>query len=181
MINLSFLGLKKKLTSTKCTFVFWIYPCSLRGLRHRDASSGSRAKSPKSEVPLLASPSGLYPVGLCSLSGEDSSSAPCCFLAQPLSGSDLPGQLLPCFVFFFWFFCFVLFLFLHPWLAAKSCIPSSENRTWDLGLFLYRQCWVIWCPPEVDAGKCNYCLRFFFFNLLATSRNHLHTFLFDHC
>lgn len=105
---------------------------------------------------------------------EDSSLAPCCFLAQPLSGSDLPGQLLPCFVLFFRFSPFT-----SDWLPGPaSPAVKTELAMWA---FLYRQYWVIWCPHEVDAGKCNYCLRGFFFLTLATSINHLHTFLFDHC
>lgn len=58
---------------------------------------------------------------------------------------------------------FLLFMFnfslsLHLWLKSPSS-PTVKTEFAICAFFLQKQCWGIWCPPEVDTGKCNYCGR----------------------
>lgn len=51
-------------------------PALSENVKTQDASSGSQAKSPKPQVPPLAWPSGLSPLGLCSLGGKTAPEPP---------------------------------------------------------------------------------------------------------
>lgn len=126
---------------------------NLPALSENVKTQGREQSPPNLKFHLSPGPAASLPSACVARVGRGSS-APCCFLAQPLSGSDLLGQLLPRFVF--------LFVSLSSSLTGcQGLHPNSENTICHLGLFS-SQCWVIWCLPEVDAGKCNYCLMFLF-------------------
>lgn len=118
----------------------------------------AKQNPPNLKFLFLAWPRASYPVSLCSLSRKTAPQSPA---ASQLSlWVAVTSQVNHCPVFIIYL---IFSLSLHLWLVAKSSISNSENRTWNLGLFLQRRCWVIWCPPEVDAGKCNYYPRCRFF------------------
>lgn len=104
---------------------------------------------------LLARPTGLHPIGLCSLSRETASSSDPCFSAQPPRSTTA--------LFLLFTFKFSLSPFISDWLQSPAS-PTVKKILQSGPFSLQGQCWVIWCPPEVSAGKCSYCprRRFFF-------------------